>query len=54
MNRIKYTVTWEEDLSRDLIEFDSYDEAIRFAKMKKDRKYNNVKMEKVEYTEIEI
>jgi hypothetical protein len=54
MNRIKYIVTWKEDLRTDLIEFDNYNEAIKFAKMKKDRKYDDVKMEKVEYTEIEF
>lgn len=51
---IKYTVTWKETWSTDDTTLFDLEEAKNWARMKKAMGYEEVKLEKVEFTEIEF
>jgi hypothetical protein len=49
-----YRVTWKEMWARNEETFKDIEKAKEYAKMKKSMNYNEVKLEKVETTEIEF
>ena len=51
---VKYEVSWKTTWARDRYELATLEEAIEYAKMKKGLGYKEVKLNKVEYTEIEF
>lgn len=51
---IKYVVSWNERWIRDSVTFTDLEEAIKWAKMKKNMNYKEVKLEKMEITEIDF